>query len=177
MRDKCRVISNTARHPIHVCFVRARRCPDAVVSRHAALKEIRKAEEASSSASAASATSVPVLTEEDLEPVLLHRALLAAFPESGANSCMLWTPKDWHRDCQLDRGFPFLAKNFPVKPSTSTEADAKPVLPAHLAIRSAVDYCMWQEKTQQHSYLRVHPPLSLKSKPRAPVRHGLPQSD
>ena len=176
MVDRCRVISKPgARYPIHVCFVCARRRPDAIVSRRAALDEIKKAEEASSSASAASATSTPALTEEDLEPALLQRALLTAFPSG--NSCMLWTPKDWHKDCQLDRAFPVLVKNFPVKPSKSTETDAKPVMLADLTIRSCADYRLWQEKAEQHSYLRVHPPLSLKSKPKAPVRHGSLQND
>lgn len=152
-----------------MCFVCACRRPDVVVSRQAALKEIKKAAEESSSASAASAASAPVLTEEDLEPALLQRALLAAFPSP--RSCMLWTPKDWHKDCQLDRVFPCLAKHFPVKPSESTEADGKVVMLADLAIKSAADYRLWQEKADQHSFLRVHPALSLKSKPRAPVRH------
>ena len=139
-----------------------------MVSRQSALDEIKKVNNASSSSSSASATATGrMLTEEDLEPALLQRALLSAFPNT--NSCMLWTPKDWYKDCQLDRAFPEFVKHFPLKRRKGDSA-AVTVGLADLTIRSTADFHLWKEKTDQFGFLRVHPPLSLKSKPKAPVR-------
>ena len=138
----------------------ASRRPNAVVSRRSVLGEIKKANNASAS------TTDRMVTEDDLEPALLHQALLAAFPST--NSCMLWTPEDWYKDCQLERAFPFFVKDFPLK--RRADSAAPTVSLADLAVRSEADFRLLKEKTCQYSYLHVHPPLSLKTKPRAPVR-------
>ena len=140
-----------------ICAIRR---PDAVVSRRSVLDEIKKANNASAS------TTDRMVTEDDLEPALLHQALLAAFPST--NSCMLWTPEDWYKDCQLERAFPFFVKDFPLK--RRADSAAPTVSLADLAVRSGADFRLLKEKTCQYSYLHVHPPLSLKTKPRAPVR-------
>ena len=122
-----------------------------MVSRRSVLDEIKKANNASAS------TTDRMVTEDDLEPALLHQALLAAFPST--NSCMLWTPEDWYKDCQLERAFPFFVKDFPLK--RRADSAAPTVSLAHLAVRSEADFRLLKEKTCQYSYLHVHPPLSL----------------
>ena len=131
-----------------------------MVSRQSVLDEIQRANNAPAS------TIDRMVIEHDLEPALLHQALLAAFPST--NSCMLWTPEDWYKDCQLDRAFPFFVKDFPLKRRADSAAPSGSL--ADLVIRSGADFRLLKEKTCQYSYLHVHPPLSLKTKPTAPVR-------
>ena len=75
-----------------------------------------------------------------------------------------------YKDCQLDRAFPFFVKEFPLKRSKGGDSAAQTVTLADVTIRSGADFRLLKEKTSQHSYLHVHPPLSLKTKPTAPVK-------